>query len=252
MQKVRAVKKTGFTLIELLVVIAIIAILAAILFPVFARARENARRASCQSNLKQIGLGFMQYTQDYDERYPMYISLIGGTTFRPYGWADSIQPYVKSIQIFQCPSDDGVETDVPSTTGYTDYSYNLWIGGYGPTSRGAGMSMAQLTQPSLSVLAIDYLTGTAGSYTVGNASPSDGSISGTCGYYGAAGVGCVGLARIRAEDSRRHLDGVNLLFTDGHVKWTKAADSLGRLSGVYRPRTPGSTSGNNATFNPMP
>src|SRR5690606_6779733 len=62
--------KRGFTLIELLVVIAIIAILAAILFPVFARARENARRASCQSNLKQIGLGLMQYTQDYDERLP--------------------------------------------------------------------------------------------------------------------------------------------------------------------------------------
>src|SRR5687767_6194063 len=64
-------RKSGFTLIELLVVIAIIAILAAILFPVFARARENARRASCQSNLKQVGLGFVQYTQDYDERYPM-------------------------------------------------------------------------------------------------------------------------------------------------------------------------------------
>lgn len=62
--------KKGFTLIELLVVIAIIAILAAILFPVFARARENARRASCQSNLKQIGLGILQYAQDYDERYP--------------------------------------------------------------------------------------------------------------------------------------------------------------------------------------
>ena len=64
--------KRGFTLIELLVVIAIISILAAILFPVFARARENARRASCQSNMKQAGLAFMQYTQDYDERLPQY------------------------------------------------------------------------------------------------------------------------------------------------------------------------------------
>src|SRR5687767_1588685 len=72
-------RKVGFTLIELLVVIAIIAILAAILFPVFARARENARRASCQSNLKQLGLSFAQYTQDFDERYPMGIMNDQGT-----------------------------------------------------------------------------------------------------------------------------------------------------------------------------
>src|SRR5690349_12144108 len=70
----------GFTLIELLVVIAIIALLAAILFPVFARARENARRASCQSNLKQIGLGFHQYTQDYDDRLPLTMWHSGGSS----------------------------------------------------------------------------------------------------------------------------------------------------------------------------
>jgi len=242
----------GFTLIELLVVIAIIAILAAILFPVFARARENARRASCQSNLKQIGLGIMQYVQDYDERYPMYRGPASGSPIRPYGWADVIQPYVKSIQVLQCPSDSGAYTEDPGETGYVDYAYNLWIGGYGPTSKGGGMSLAQLTQPSVSVLVLDYATGTAGAYTVGNASPSDGSTSGTCNYYGVAETGCIGLARIAATDSRRHLDGVNLLFADGHVKWTKAADTLGRLSNVYRPRTPGSTSGGNPTFNPMP
>src|SRR5690349_4775228 len=86
--------RSGFTLIELLVVIAIIALLAAILFPVFARARENARRASCQSNLKQIGLGIMQYTQDYDDRLPVgeIYTFIGqscaaalpGPLFHPY------------------------------------------------------------------------------------------------------------------------------------------------------------------------
>src|SRR5689334_5202516 len=79
----RQAAKPGFTLIELLVVIAIIAILAAILFPVFARARENARRASCQSNLKQIGLGIMMYTQDYDETFPR--SAIGGFTYQNSG-----------------------------------------------------------------------------------------------------------------------------------------------------------------------
>src|SRR5262245_61739534 len=102
----------GFTLIELLVVIAIIAILAAILFPVFARARENARRASCQSNLKQIALGMHQYTQDYDERFPG--NHVGDGSGCPggngldcspptAGWGAVIQPYIKSWQILQCP-----------------------------------------------------------------------------------------------------------------------------------------------------
>src|SRR5919206_279833 len=98
----------GFTLIELLVVIAIIAILAAILFPVFGRARENARRSSCQSNLKQIGLGIMQYTQDYDETLPM--SGWFNPTPRHFIYND-IDPYLKSRQIWKCPSsarDDSV------------------------------------------------------------------------------------------------------------------------------------------------
>ena len=99
--------KKAFTLIELLVVIAIIAILAAILFPVFARARENARRASCQSNLKQIGLGILQYVQDYDEKYPR--SRTANVAFNGFNnntapWHLVIQPYVKSVQLFQCPS----------------------------------------------------------------------------------------------------------------------------------------------------
>src|SRR4029078_10876767 len=88
----------AFTLIELLVVIAIIALLAAILFPVFARARENARRSSCQSNLKQLGLVFAHYLQDYDERYPQYTSgsssLVTAGAYPPtIGWADALQPY---------------------------------------------------------------------------------------------------------------------------------------------------------------
>src|SRR5471032_1222569 len=96
--------KRGFTLIELLVVIAIIAILAAILFPVFARARENARRASCQSNLKQIGLGLLQYSQDYDGRLvSIQWNQPGSTTVTR--WEDSAFPYIKSAQIFICPSE---------------------------------------------------------------------------------------------------------------------------------------------------
>src|ERR1043165_297998 len=102
--------KKGFTLIELLVVIAIIAILASILFPVFARTRENARRSSCQSNQKQILLGVMQYTQDYDESFPLR-DTIGG-----YVWPMFVQPYLKSVQIFQCPSDTST-TVAGSATG---------------------------------------------------------------------------------------------------------------------------------------
>src|ERR1700712_617648 len=96
----------GFTLIELLVVIAIIAILAAILFPVFARARENARRSSCQFNLKQIGLGVMQYTQDYHEKSPLRRNNGPADTTGGDGYGGTwiaIQPYLKSTQIYQCP-----------------------------------------------------------------------------------------------------------------------------------------------------
>src|SRR3981081_2140945 len=100
-------RPAGFTLIELLVVIAIIAILAAILFPVFARARENARRASCQSNLKQMGLGIMQYTQDYDERFPQMTFVNSTSRADPNGFLGAIYPYTKSYQMYHCPSVTG-------------------------------------------------------------------------------------------------------------------------------------------------
>src|SRR6187551_568249 len=112
----RRTGRRGFTLIELLVVIAIIAILAAILFPVFARARENARRSSCMSNLKQIGIGFMMYSQDYDEKYPLSFSYrpvapdtgTWGSNASGYYWFwyQLIYPYTKSFQLFRCPNGD--------------------------------------------------------------------------------------------------------------------------------------------------
>ena len=114
--------RLGFTLIEILVVIAIIAILAAILFPVFARARENGRRTSCQSNLKQLGLGIAQYNADYDEHYPL-----GLYDDWNNGWPTAIEPYLKSIEVFRCPSDHSelyvpADWDLPSWAG-TPISY---------------------------------------------------------------------------------------------------------------------------------
>jgi prepilin-type N-terminal cleavage/methylation domain-containing protein len=140
----------GFTLIELLVVIAIIAILAAILFPVFARARENARRASCASNLKQLGLAFIQYAQDYDERLPNAtdgtagVDLMGGWMFYKFFPANTstsrqfypaqggIFPYTKNEQIYICPSDT-----VAQTTG-NSYSINYCTSKPGRQRSGAG------------------------------------------------------------------------------------------------------------------
>lgn len=119
-------KPSAFTLIELLVVITIIAILAAILFPVFARARENARRATCQSNLKQVGLGFEQYKSDYDG----YIAPVqaGSTSSYQRGWPTLISPYIKSDQVFKCP--DAERPAMAPNTAFIDPAVGAGKGAY--------------------------------------------------------------------------------------------------------------------------
>ena len=125
-------RSSGFTLIELLVVIAIIAILAAILFPIFAQAREKARQTSCLSNLKQMGLGLMQYTQDYDETYPynwfgnLWATNPQTSTAPQYKWMDAIYPYVRNEQVFTCPSDTGTRKKYIFFGHLTTPSQNNW------------------------------------------------------------------------------------------------------------------------------
>ncbi len=240
----------GFTLIELLVVIAIIAILASILFPVFARARENARRTNCLSNLKQLGLSMLQYTQDYDEHFPIYDPGLSVSTARPYGWADALNPYLKSRQVIQCPSETvstGTISASPITINYIDYSYNLWVGGYYTTAsaiRQAGLHLSYFTQPTLTVVLCDFSTGTARSYVTGG-NPSYGS---TGRLYAPVDTGLA----LLPEEAIRHLGGANMAFADGHAKWYKGNSDTGLMSNVYGAGTPGSVSGNNPTFNPIP
>lgn len=211
-------RHAAFTLIELLVVIAIIAILAAILFPVFGRARENARRSSCQSNEKQIALGIKQYTQDYDERFP---NVPTTTPADSPGWAYAIQPYVKSEQLFQCPSDSFVlptgDTLLlrAATGGFSDYAIN-----YNLDTGSGGISEAALTFSSNTILNSELNGGSA------NANASSSSDAGAA----------------------RHLEGGNYSFADGHVKWLRREKVLAGSPSSVCAGGANSPTGSNATF----
>lgn len=240
-------RKAAFTLIELLVVIAIIAILAAILFPVFGRARENARRSSCQSNLKQIGLGLMQYTQDYDEKFILpqakYPYTRPWTESNHFGWADKVQPYIKSVQILQCPSEENMPNADPENVGYTDYYFNFGLTVYDSAAgTQVGRPISLLTNPSLTIM-----NGEIASSNAQNGLPkyvnssSDGYKCSGLIIGSAAGAGNCGDAALDRTAAVRHLDGANYSFADGHVKWCKPGIVYGAL-------TPFSTSGQNPTF----
>jgi prepilin-type N-terminal cleavage/methylation domain-containing protein/prepilin-type processing-associated H-X9-DG protein len=237
----------GFTLIELLVVIAIIAILASILFPVFARARENARRASCASNLRQAGLATMQYVNDHDEYYPpawntLGITPPGGDWLTPgsgtWTWQQILYPYHKSIQVFLCPSNTYGQSAANARTGnYFASQGVICPGGYNPgppqtggcsanNGRGFALHSAKIVQPSLVYMAMDGMNYSS-SYTVGrNCDCKEGFLPGNGGNVIETCTWDLTSAKIRQAkrdfEDGRHLKGVNIVYADGHVKYSKS------------------------------
>lgn len=202
----------GFTLIELLVVIAIIAILAAILFPVFAKAREKARQSSCMSNLKQLMLAALSYTQDYDETMPLYTTdndASGGFNAGDLSWRAQIAPYAKNAQIYQCPSKrptgtafSGTGSDYGQAAGYA-INVAHWNFLSGANGHPCGNALGSVEYPSQCVLLAEI-------DPVGPFGIDDGYATGHGYIYNNAAA-------------KRHNDGCNWGFIDGHVKWYKPA-----------------------------
>ncbi len=203
-------RRTGFTLIELLVVIAIIAILAAILFPVFARAREKARQTSCLNNLKQIGTAMLMYAQDYDERFIW--------TSDNWAWYVLVQPYAMNAQIFKCPS-MGMDAGNP----YTDYSIN------GVFAHGIG-------QADIKHVGEFIMVGERGDdiiYDGYHPWPRDGTSWNVMSAYTAAD-GHNWFEGHLAKD--RHNEGANYAFADGHGKWQRWNQTVEPpLPGMHNP-----------------
>jgi len=225
--------RSGFTLIELLVVIAIIAILAAILFPVFAKVREKARQTSCLSNQKQLGLGILEYVQDYDEKFPCgdLPSTFGATYGGGAGWANEIYSYVKSAGVYTCPDDTGSGGGPVVSFGINE---NLTSGATydgNNTPEGGALSIAKCGAPANTVLLAE--TFECGTYTpvttVGElTSPAITGFS----WAGTGGPGlniasnaCTGYAMGLHVGPRsystppRHTNFANFLLADGHAKY---------------------------------
>lgn len=192
-------KTRGFTLIELLVVIAIIAILAAILFPVFAKAREKARQSSCLNNVKQLTMAFVQYCQDYDEITPLNM------TYSPVEcrWYNSLMPYVKNTQVLYCPS----YRDYPGyAQGYNWGYYHMYTRS-ATNTYGGGVPLSALQYPAETHVLAE---------ADGFGSPA--------ASYGLTGHGCfmppqANLWNYSPWAAGRHNDGMNVGMLDGHAKW---------------------------------
>jgi prepilin-type N-terminal cleavage/methylation domain-containing protein len=210
--------RRGFTLIELLVVIAIIAILAAILFPVFAKAREKARQSSCLNNVKQLGVGLMAYAQDYDEMYPSYQFLpVVGAGY--YFWTDCLYPYIRNVQVFTCPSRSdrgwpGPRT--PPTVGSSScYGYNGNNFGYLPI---APINLGDVVNPAQCIVIGESYNG----FKYTNTYTWTQFV--TWSYDG-----------VQAKSP--HNEGENDVYADGHAKWTSSATLYGN-NAYWKPSLP--------------
>jgi prepilin-type N-terminal cleavage/methylation domain-containing protein/prepilin-type processing-associated H-X9-DG protein len=260
-QTVRRRKRAAFTLIEILVVISIIALLAAILFPVFARARENARRASCQSNLKQIGLAMRQYADDYDGRLAnVYVCRLqqdelawGAANGNLPGsyyiyWPQIIYPYTKSTQIYVCPSGDQTSfVKAKPYVGHYGANRNLMpLGNTGvttfPGTVTPGLMEVQINEPARKYLIMDagnydvYPGQWTGAYTAGTTVSSNRFLPGR----GASGGTACNVGSLWGDNdcrNGRHFTCMNILFVDGHVKWlfgkTVGAQAVKDTTGAF-------------------
>jgi prepilin-type N-terminal cleavage/methylation domain-containing protein/prepilin-type processing-associated H-X9-DG protein len=202
----------GFTLIELLVVIAIIAILAAILFPVFAKAREKARMTSCLSNVKQIALAQMMYNQDYDEKFAVHRCACENNWQNWDCYFAAIYPYVKSYQAYVCPSDNQPQVGCPRNS----WGVGNWpaANGYGFNISIAGATAAKVVEPARTVMCGDSQVG--------------------MGYFGNcdSATGETGCPWGRVEAGARHMGSMaNLGYCDGHAK-VASLDQMRRGAGL--------------------
>lgn len=242
----RTMSRSGFTLIELLVVIAIIAILAAILFPVFAQARESARLSSCLSNTKQIGLGFRMYSQDYDEVFPIIRSEDWNAKVTYGNWKHLIQPYLKNYQIYKCPSNPAAQV----LDELNDPNYGLYghlAAGLPITNRGYFYYRPfwKANNNTYSEVSVDF---PANSILIGENKdeyPDYGPWIAFDPNWGSSGANWG--ARHRGSDR-----GTNVVFLDSHSKYTTwDATCRGGSSGdgtnmwMYNPTRPVMIDGNN-------
>jgi prepilin-type N-terminal cleavage/methylation domain-containing protein/prepilin-type processing-associated H-X9-DG protein len=236
-------RRSAFTLIELLVVISIIAILAAILFPVFAQAREKARSTACLSNLKQIGLGMQMYGQDYDDGLPSWIEFYGGDPANPNdngsttflglgynaggGWQSKLHPYVKSgdpllnTGVWRCPS-QGSKGE-PSSNVNPSYGMQGHVTQYNPRTVAAMGANPYYQYPKLSAM-----DNAATTIYIGEGGAADGRISSPRNHDFSSGT-----VNTREMPTRHH-DGANYLFADGHAKWLKRENTYPEANNTAR------------------